>query len=339
VSGLAQYAAPLGGDLPSGPNLEYDPRFQEFERTLQGKPEQRIGDKVNPAEPPDWGDVRQQAETLLGDTRDLRVAVPLCLATLHIDGFAGFSQGLALVQGLLEHQWDTVHPQLDADDNNDPTTRVNSLLALAAAEPMLKALREAPVVHSKALGRRFGLRDFRIAAGKIKPGAAEKDPAQSAQIDGAFQEEELDSLREKAQSVAAALDHLASMDRILVEKVGDRAPDLMALRADLAELNKMLQERVGARSGAGAAGSDGSGNAEAGGGGAAGGDRLRSREDVVRTLDRACDYYRRHEPSSPVPLLLERAKRLVAKDFLEIVRDLTPSGVSEAELIAGVEKQ
>ena len=33
------------------------------------------------------------------------------------------------------------------------------------------------------------------------------------------------------------------------------------------------------------------------------------------------------EPSSPVPLLLQRAKRLFAKDFLEILRDLTPGGV------------
>jgi type VI secretion system protein ImpA len=341
MSDYTQYVAPLGGDLPSGPNLEYDPRFQQFERTLQGKAEQRIGDKVNSAEPPDWGEVRQQAETLLGVTRDLRIAVPLCLATLHIDGFTGFSQGLALVQGLLEQQWDSIHPQLDAEDNNDPTTRVNSLLALAAAEPMLKALREAPVVRSKALGRRFSLRDFRVAAGKIKPGALEKDPAQSAQIDGAFQEDELESLRASAQSVAAALDHVAALDRILVEKVADRAPDLMPLRADLAELNKILQDRVGARSGisVGAAGGAGAGDGDASGNPSGGIDGLRTRDDVVRLLDRVCDYYRRHEPSSPVPLLLERAKRLVAMDFLQIVRDLTPAGVSEAELIAGVEKK
>lgn len=337
MSDYAQFMSPLGGELPSGPNLEYDPRFQEFERTLQGKPEQRIGDKVNPAEPPDWGEVRQQAETLLSVTRDLRVAVPLCLATLHLAGFEGFAQGLGLVRGLLERQWDTVYPQLDADDNNDPTTRVNSLLALTAPEPMLKTLRETPVVHSKALGRRFGLRDFRIAAGRIKPSAAEKDPAQTAQIDGAFQEDELDHLRANAQSVAAALDHLAALDRILVEKVADRAPDLMPLRADLAELNKILQDRVGARTGnsAGAGGGEAVGDGDASGG--TGG--LQTRDDVVRLLDRVCDYYRRNEPSSPVPLLLERAKRLVAKDFLEIIRDLTPSGVSEAELIAGVEKK
>ena len=46
-------------------------------------------------------------------------------------------------------------------------------------------------------------------------------------------------------------------------------------------------------------------------------------------------YYERHEPSSPVPLLLKRAKRLVAKDFMEILRDLAPDGVDQAERISG----
>jgi len=112
----------------------------------------------------------------------------------------------------------------------------------------------------------------------------------------------------------------------------------MPLRADLAELHKVLQDRLGARSGDSTV--DGAGEAAgASGPPLAGIGDLRSRDDVVRLLDRVCDYYRRQEPSSPVPLLLERAKRLVPMDFLQIVRDLTPSGASEAELIAGVEKK
>jgi type VI secretion system protein ImpA len=66
---------------------------------------------------------------------------------------------------------------------------------------------------------------------------------------------------------------------------------------------------------------------------------IRSRADVVRTLDALCDYYARNEPSSPVPMLLTRAKRLVDKGFMEIMRDLAPAGVSEAELIAGPENK
>jgi type VI secretion system protein ImpA len=64
-----------------------------------------------------------------------------------------------------------------------------------------------------------------------------------------------------------------------------------------------------------------------------------SRDEVVRQLDRLCEYYRRYEPSSPLPLLLQRAKRLVAKDFMEIIRDLTPSGLPEAESLRGVVKE
>ena len=66
---------------------------------------------------------------------------------------------------------------------------------------------------------------------------------------------------------------------------------------------------------------------------------INSREDAIRALDKVCDYFKQHEPSSPVPLLLQRAKRLVAKDFIEIIRDLTPAGVAQAEEIGGILNQ
>jgi type VI secretion system protein ImpA len=64
---------------------------------------------------------------------------------------------------------------------------------------------------------------------------------------------------------------------------------------------------------------------------------INSREDVVRLLDRVCDYYARVEPSSPVPLLLVRAKRLVNKDFLEAIRDIAPGGLAEVKVIGGID--
>jgi len=62
-----------------------------------------------------------------------------------------------------------------------------------------------------------------------------------------------------------------------------------------------------------------------------------SREDVVRLLDRMCDYFERHEPSSPIPLLLKRCKRLVSANFLDIVRDVAPDAVSQVENLRGRE--
>ena len=40
---------------------------------------------------------------------------------------------------------------------------------------------------------------------------------------------------------------------------------------------------------------------------------IRSRDDAMRVLDRVSEYFRKNEPSSPVPLLLQRAKRLISK--------------------------
>lgn len=53
-------------------------------------------------------------------------------------------------------------------------------------------------------------------------------------------------------------------------------------------------------------------------------------------IDKICTYYERNEPSSPVPMLLQRAKRLVSKDYLDIMRDLTPDAVAQAESLGGI---
>ncbi|MEJ2394942.1 MAG: type VI secretion system ImpA family N-terminal domain-containing protein [Candidatus Thiodiazotropha sp.] len=60
---------------------------------------------------------------------------------------------------------------------------------------------------------------------------------------------------------------------------------------------------------------------------------INSREDVIHGLDLICHYYARNEPSSPVPLLLQRAKRLVTMGFDEIVQDLAPDGKSHFDFL------
>jgi type VI secretion system protein ImpA len=62
---------------------------------------------------------------------------------------------------------------------------------------------------------------------------------------------------------------------------------------------------------------------------------IANRADVERVLDKLIGYYEQHEPSSPLPMLLLRAKRLVAKSFMEILADLAPDGIQQASLIRG----
>jgi type VI secretion system protein ImpA len=62
---------------------------------------------------------------------------------------------------------------------------------------------------------------------------------------------------------------------------------------------------------------------------------ISTRDDVKRALDEICDYYREHEPSSPIPILLERAARLISKDFREVIQDLAPDGLAAIDVLRG----
>jgi type VI secretion system protein ImpA len=74
-------------------------------------------------------------------------------------------------------------------------------------------------------------------------------------------------------------------------------------------------------------------NGTAGGRGLAG--EISSRDDVIRALDKICAYYARYEPSSPLPMFMERCKKLVSKSFIDIVRDLVPDALSQVEVFKG----
>jgi len=61
-----------------------------------------------------------------------------------------------------------------------------------------------------------------------------------------------------------------------------------------------------------------------------------SRQDAIAALDAVADFFRRTEPSSPIPLFLARAKRLVSKDFLEVLADIAPDAVAQARVASGL---
>jgi type VI secretion system protein ImpA len=56
-------------------------------------------------------------------------------------------------------------------------------------------------------------------------------------------------------------------------------------------------------------------------------------------LDAVADFFRRTEPSSPIPLFLARAKRLVSKDFLEVLADIAPEAVAQARAAGGLKDE
>jgi type VI secretion system protein ImpA len=327
---------PVSPDAPCGADLEYDPAFLELDRISEVRPEQQMGDAIVPAQEPDWKEVGNRALALLSKTKDMRIALRLTRARLYTEGLAGLADGLAVMRGFTERFWDGFYPKLDPDDDNDPTFRVNVLMSLCDGSTFIDRIRTVPLVASRAFGR-FSLRDIAIASGE-QPPLPDVEPAKPAAIDGAFTECPIPELQATVTSLHASIEALTAIEAFVGDKVGAaNGPNFAKLVEVLRAAEKLVAARL-ARRGVATEGVGEAGvvpeSGGAGGGPSISGE-INSREDVVRVLDKICLYYERCEPSSPIPLLLQRSKRLVSANFMDIVRDLAPDGLGQVENLRG----
>jgi type VI secretion system protein ImpA len=183
------------------------------------------------------------------------------------------------------------------------------------------------------------LRDIEIARGQANPGPLEAKPEEAA-ILNAFGELPLEELTALDASVTAGSAALTSIDAKMRGEGGPEvAPDFGPLVTQFAKLARVCKEQLTSRAALGGeAAADGSDGA-AGGQPAFRGGVINSRADAIRALDAVAEYFRRNEPSSPIPLFVDRAKRLVAKDFLEVLADIAPDALSVARSAGGLKDQ
>ncbi|MCQ3001641.1 type VI secretion system protein TssA [Pseudomonas syringae] len=329
--------AAVSANSPCGEDLEYDADFLQLERDALGKPERVMGDSIQPAEPPQWRKIEQSSTALLQRSKDLRITHFLLQSALALDGISGLSNVLVLNRDLLTQYWADLYPQLDADDDNDPTVRINALAGLTC-DTNIQLLRESILIRSRAFGP-ISLRAALNAAG-LQHFADER--LTSDELSGALQDVDAEQLEGIRVALGAARDAAEAIEQIVSEQVGSaQGVDLSALKQLLKQALQVLGETalhsesetpltesneprelftetnapIFARS---------SGT-------------ISSREDVLRSLDLILGYYARHEPSSPLPVLLNRAKLLVNADFATIVRNLIPDGMTQFENLRGPE--
>jgi type VI secretion system protein ImpA len=328
----------ISPELACGADLEYDPSFRLLEEAVDGKPEAEYGTTVVAAVPADWIAANTLCVELMSCSRDLRVVAYLSRARLAIEGVAGFADGLALANGLLERHWNHVHPQLDANDGDDPTARINALAAFVDTSGVLAELLDTPLLPQLASQTLpLTLREWFYANGDM-PAPAARAVMSLAEIEAAIAVS-VDSAASLTAAFSAALAHAGRIETVLAERVGmTQALDLAALKAQLRrgetligdcleklgigktpEPDALATTQVSFTTGTHAPATN----------------QLTTRADVIATLDRLCDYYARHEPSSPVPLLLHRARGLVDKSFVDLLKDLAPEGLAQLTSVVG----
>lgn len=340
LADIEAWLTDLAPDYPCGEDEEYSTEFRALEAAVAGKPDAQYGGTVIAATPPDWTLARSLSIALLGRTRDLRVAVHYARSSMAREGFAGLAQGLALIEGLLNAHWSAVHPQLDASDGDDPTARVNALSALVDGAGIVGELRDVPFVAPRGQ-RGFALRDLEVLAGEAPLYEGDELPTLAA-IDAAFAQAGIDERRAMCEALSSARASLANIESALTGRVGPaRALDFGPLARPLQRIAEFVSAHTGERGSAMETGSseEGAGSAQATQAAAAGPAtprRIASARDVSDALDAICAYYAECEPSSPLPVLLQRARRLVGKSFIEIIEDVAPDGAHQFRHLGGV---
>lgn len=336
----------LSEELPAGANLELDADFGALERAAQGRPETQYGSTITPAKPPDWKEAEQIALALMDRTRDLRVLVHLAVARLHLVGLPGFAGVLAQIRAQLENRWQQVHPQLDPEDNNDPTLRANALFRLQDPANVLRPLRDLPLAGVTGTGP-ISWRDIAVFDGRTEPEQGRARPTE-ALIRGAFQKTDPAKIKALREAVDSAVRDVAAITAAFGAHAGAGSePNLADLAKLVGEIQNDLQRFEVAEMDAPATLAESEAempelrSAVAPSGNKRGQFNVRSitavtsREDALHLLDLASAYFRANEPSSPLPMLIDRAQRLATMEFLDILRDLAPDGLNQAQIIAG----
>jgi len=328
---------PITLDAPCGENLENkDPLVSLDSLRIFGestspdeRPDPKDPERRRLLPPPDWAEIKRVALDGLGKSKDLRVLAYLGTASLRTDGLPVFTETLFIASHWLEEYWTEAYPRIDEDF----IARRSALNCLADPMAVIDCLRKTPLVASRQHGR-FGLRQIDVAAGLLSASDGETRASQ-AQINAAFAEVPADDLRALRQSSAVAVAALKSIVEKMSETAGPQAaPEFSALMQVLVRIVKVLDTQLEARTGNTADGSASTTTGLASGSVSVG--AIGSRQDAVRALEAVAEFFRRNEPSSPIPLFCDRAKRLVSKNFLEVLADVAPDAVSQARSAGGL---
>ncbi|BCH33423.1 type VI secretion protein [Mesorhizobium sp. L-8-10] len=360
---------PLDGENPSGESLRNDPRFHELERLAEPQLTVVRDDRNNPTSqvtvPADWSAVLNKAEELRVQGRDLRLLVLVTRALANMDGLSGLADGLTLIARTFDEHWETMHPELRSGvpPQDAALRRINALLELQNDQAgLLCDLKQTAFFAPRGIGPisghdlQQGLLDDQTVLNEAASGLNGTEKAAllsaheqlvkrvragcAAHADQA--EAEMADLIAGGRRAIAALD---AVDAALGAKLGNGKAAVPGLRRFLERMLSTLERGIANRApppadAVPAASSPGNGQGDAWhvppGGTVALSSRLSSREDVIRCLDLVIAFYDRTEPSSPIPHLVRRIRRMVPMDFIELMEDLAPSGLKEFRVLAGV---
>jgi type VI secretion system protein ImpA len=343
TTGIKEYLTALSAEEPCGPNLEYDPEYVALLTRMIPRGDTQLGDFIKAPEEPNWGEIERECRQMLSRSRDITILLLLLRCRIHVAQASGVREVLEILIGWLERYPDHVHPQLTIDGEYDPTVRANALLALIDPEGVLGDLREVVLVKSSAM--RLGIRDVERAfaiprlSDALAPDSVYRqlndlvhagDANVLALIDSArlahrlrdwllahmrenvsdldvffrllgyFYREDSEPFgvhREQRKSSVEAESSFSSGQEAETEDSTEDENQSVSGSLPLAEGTSVSLPPMKVSPGA-------------------------AREQAMQTIRSVREWFEQYEPSSPVPVLLRQAERLIGRKFSEVAQEI-----------------
>ena len=370
---ISEWLAPIDAETPSGKSLREEADFHALERKLTvdiaADEKDKAAAYARGLDAIDWAEALDEARGLADTGRDVRLLVMVVRALAATRSYAGLAQGLDLLSQTLDAFWDSAHPVLreGRPPREAALRRINAMMELENDDAGLLAdLKARAVLNPRGIGPITG-RDLAQAGLPLNTvqrelpsglGEAEKSALLAAHDTlvnrvtagcRAEADQNAEVMSALASGLDAAIAALSSLQDTVTAKLGDdgppvRFPELgkhldrakamvVSVAADAAAAEQDVSEVTNVTESQAAPDVASPAQAPASGGGVPG--RLNTRKDVERCLDLIIDFYERTEPSSPLPHLARRMRRMVPMDFLELIEEVAPGGLKDFQVAVG----
>lgn len=283
---------------------------------------------------PNWSNVYEfSLQALNSQTKDLEITAWLIEALLREKGFAGLRDGFQLARELIENYWNNLYPMPDEDGL---ITRLAPLIGLNGEEAegtLIVPIALVPLTQGRSSGP-FSLWQYQQALELLKIADPEKRNQRLAagavtleMIAEAVAETPSEFFHNLLQELNECIKEFKALNVVLEQKAGQDAPPssriLAQLNACVDCIKVIARESINTHIGSNFAeekqlinsaqeiipmeilvnnATEFSINKEQ-----VNHDVLQMREKVLKSIAYAADFFRRTEPHSPIPYLLERA--------------------------------
>ncbi len=348
----AAILAAIEGDVPVGVDGRIDEAaigetFREirFQRKSIFRAESRaaMGESVDEGDNWSWDQLAETARDYLAESsKDLEVMAILLEGVVRLDGVAGLEKAMALLADFVQQFWESgLYPPEDEEDGVEARFLPLSGLSGGGSDKdgtLIMPLRRMVLAGDSQGGLRY---IDRVTANAQLGGSQSATSEKSIEAQAALDDADATARRLSRRTLQAAADRIGAAEAAwrraisyISERTKPRFPsaskvsdELRAMREWLESLlRKLPEDPVDAP--AEEAAVEGAAPAAGGAAAVAGGPmvigRISQRDDALRAVSAAADYFERYEPLSPLGSTLREVDRRARMSLDAFLEELIP---------------